>query len=299
MSSPILSVGGYLTGRVILSRIWSVCVGYSVGGTGQERQRQGLTAVLNSVSAGSHGWFTTVSWVEKRLFCRKTQRATYGTLSWACWGCLPAFLGLAGQEWRVGRSGHPRKRAWERQQQEGCPCPLAVGALKPGLWRSPFSMACSRVQGWGRGDEAAQAAVHFSPLVVPSGGCGVIGEGCRSLPSQKAALLRQSLLGERLLACGDQVCWFSLSRFSLCLFFIPPPVGMAEDFVREPHSQGQAWPQSAFIPISADGTALQLELGAARETQTTALAALTSPSKPGHPRHPARKTVLMEKIQVV
>lgn len=69
------------------------------------------------------------------------------------------------------------------------------------------------------------------------------------------------------------MCWFSLSRFSLCSLFIPSPVGMAEDFVREPQSQGQAQPQTAFIPVSADGTALQLELGAARETQTAAFAA--------------------------
>ena len=40
-SSPILSVVGRLTGRVILSRIWSVCFGWSVVGTGQERQGQG------------------------------------------------------------------------------------------------------------------------------------------------------------------------------------------------------------------------------------------------------------------
>lgn len=38
----------------------------------------------------------------------------------------------------------------------------------------------------------------------------------------------------------------------------------------EPQIQGQSQPQTVFISISADGTAL--ELGAARETQTTAFA---------------------------
>lgn len=93
-----------------------------------------------------------------------------------------------------------RNRAWvgatthvnvpgNGRQQEGCPCLLAAVALKPGLRRSPSSVVCSGVQGWGRGDEAAQAAVRFSPLMVPSGGRGVIRDGCWSLPSQKAALL--------------------------------------------------------------------------------------------------------------
>lgn len=79
--------------------------------------------------------------------------------------------------------------------------------------------------------------------------------------------------GERLLTCGDQVGLFGLSRFGLCFSFVPPPVGMAKSFVREPQSQGQAQPQTAFVPVSADGTALQLELPAAREIQTAAFAA--------------------------
>lgn len=52
----------------------------------------------------------------------------------------------------------------------------------------------------------------------------------------------------------------SISRFSLCLFFISSPLGMAEDLGKEPQSQGQAESQTTFIPISA-GKALQLELG--------------------------------------
>lgn len=50
---------------------------------------------------------------------------------------------------------------------------------------------------------------------------------------------------ERLLDWGDEVCWFRLSRFIFVLR--SPSVGMAEDFVKEPQSWGQAPSQTAFI----------------------------------------------------
>lgn len=67
--------------------------------------------------------------------------------------------------------------------------PASCGGFE--AWALEISLPCGvfGVQGWGRGDEAAHAAVCFSRLVVPSGGCRVMSDGCWSVPSQKAALL--------------------------------------------------------------------------------------------------------------
>lgn len=57
------------------------------------------------------------------------------------------------------------------------------------------------------------------------------------------------------------------------MFFLCSPTSGNGQGLCEGTSKGQAQPQTAFIPISADGTALQLELPAAREIQTAAFAA--------------------------
>lgn len=50
---------------------------------------------------------------------------------------------------------------------------LSTGCGSFKAWALEIALLCSfagGVQGWGRGDESGQAAVHFFPLVVCSGG---------------------------------------------------------------------------------------------------------------------------------
>lgn len=69
---------------------------------------------------------------------------------------------------------------------------LSTGYGSFKAWALEIALLCGfagGMQGWGRGDEAAQAAVRFFPLMVCSGGQRVVSDGHWGIPSQKAALL--------------------------------------------------------------------------------------------------------------
>lgn len=84
-------------------------------------------------------------------------------------------------------------------------------------------------------------------------------KSCSPATVPAAAELLQRVKGSWL--AGTKCIGSSISRFSLHLFFIFSPLEMAEDFGKEPQSQGHTQSQTTFIPISTAGRAWQLELG--------------------------------------